>query len=211
MSSRDGQDDARSSQGVGQRADEQDVRSESEELPATQQQVEDREDDEDRDDPRHNDDLEESDRTDGQAEVSLREEPVELEHGSPRDQSSAEAGASELSPNYAAPSVAEMGDDVHGGAEAQVPLPGDLGAGGESDHNRHGTDTSDADIESMNADQLRHLVSEMRLDHENQLQAEERARSEVEEMCLRIEKHFKAEKVTRAHTLVSTALSGWLF
>lgn len=51
------------------------------------------------------------------------------------------------------------------------------------------------DLSTMDAPELRQLVLQMRADHNQQLQAEERARAEVEDMCLRIEKHFKAEKV----------------
>jgi hypothetical protein len=50
-------------------------------------------------------------------------------------------------------------------------------------------------IDKMSSADLRKLIERMRKEHEEQLHAEERARAEVEDMCLRIEKHFKAEKV----------------
>lgn len=50
------------------------------------------------------------------------------------------------------------------------------------------------DLSKMDASSLRELILQMRTDHNQQLQAEERSRAEVEDMCLRIEKHFKAEK-----------------
>lgn len=62
-------------------------------------------------------------------------------------------------------------------------------------HARHEEPASDEpDVSTMDAPALRELILQMRTDHNQQLQAEERARAEVEDMCLRIEKHFKAEK-----------------
>lgn len=55
-------------------------------------------------------------------------------------------------------------------------------------------DHDEPDLTALDAPALRGLILQMRTDHNQQLQAEERARAEVEDMCLRIEKHFKAEK-----------------
>lgn len=189
MKSQDDQDDALSSEGGGQRGGEQEPRSESEELPPSQRQDEDRLGDSNAEESGQHEETANSYRGMGESEVD-QQDPAEPEDGSTRDRSNVEAVTDELSPEYAAPSSTE---NLGAEAEEQQQTPADLD---ERDHTQHVEgDTLDAETESMNADQLRYLVSQMRHDHENQLQAEERARSEVEEMCLRIEKHFKAEKV----------------
>jgi len=48
---------------------------------------------------------------------------------------------------------------------------------------------------NMGAEQLLVEIRRMRREHSEQMDAEERARLELEDMLLRIEKHFKAEKV----------------
>lgn len=61
------------------------------------------------------------------------------------------------------------------------------------DHVR--SDELQDDLSALDAHQLQTLVRQMRVEHAAQIEAESRARAEVEDMCLRIEKHFKAEKV----------------
>lgn len=55
--------------------------------------------------------------------------------------------------------------------------------------------SSPGEFESMTKEQLIQELRIMRQEHSEQMNAEERARSELEDMLLRIEKHFKAEKV----------------
>lgn len=63
------------------------------------------------------------------------------------------------------------------------------------------------DLSTMDAPALRELVLQMRTQHSQQLHAEERARAEVEDMCLRIEKHFKAEKARQPGLLLGHSLN----
>lgn len=65
---------------------------------------------------------------------------------------------------------------------------------------------SDEQLEAMSAEELRDMVRGMRAQHAEQLDTESRARAEVEDMCLRIEKHFKAEKVCTAPRCASGTL-----
>ena len=71
---------------------------------------------------------------------------------------------------------------VHNGDDASAPVA-------TSEH----ADDSD-DLAGLDADALRALVRHERGEAAAQLDAEARTRAEVEDMCLRIEKHFKAEK-----------------
>jgi hypothetical protein len=63
----------------------------------------------------------------------------------------------------------------------------------------HGS-AEDAELARMSSGELRGLVGRLRGEHEAQLALEARTRAEVEDMCLRIEKHFKAEKARRPRT-----------
>lgn len=92
----------------------------------------------------------------------------------------------------------EAGDEEHEGLAEIQEQDDKEGIRQSIVHARHEEPAGDEpDVSTMDAPALRELILQMRTDHNQQLQAEERARAEVEDMCLRIEKHFKAEKAAR--------------
>jgi hypothetical protein len=64
------------------------------------------------------------------------------------------------------------------------------------------------ELEALPAEELRAVVRALREEHAAQLDAEARARNEVEDMCLRIEKHFKAEKASHCLAIIPLACLG---
>lgn len=205
MNSRDGDDAALASSdegqgGSGQEGGEQkrgelDARSDSDEVATSQQQAGDQDQDDIHDiqeDMDQNERPDEAGAADDAAAAYQNDELASDGDGSSRDQRHADGG--NISPPLGQTSGTMPRDDSDLHIEPKEQRSPDAGHSQKPDETNR--DTLDPDVDGMNAEQLRELVYQMRQDHEQQLQAEERARSEVEDMCLRIEKHFKAEKVS---------------
>lgn len=94
--------------------------------------------------------------------------------------------------------ASSVNDTVEVNGEVRGAHPRGSAAGGSE-----GGEEGD-DLSGRSAAELRALVRAMRAEHAEALDTEARARAEVEDMCLRIEKHFKAEKAwSTAPTLQS--------
>eukprot|EP00892_Ulva_mutabilis_P002859 jgi/Ulvmu1/12574/UM092_0004.1 len=192
MNSQDGQEVARSSSTDGREGGEGGSRSDDVERPGSQGLAQEDEDEtrEETDKYRQSESVDAADderQNDNVAEAGAR---PSYDHSDPAP------GTGQLTPEHR-PSVVADDDDLPGMNSQQQPRISH-GSGHSEKSVMPNPDLMDPDIDAMDAQQLRQLVTHMRQDHEQQLQAEERARSEVEDMCLRIEKHFKAEKAARA-------------
>jgi hypothetical protein len=148
-------------------------------------------------------------------DVAARPQPNEADEAAAQSQKSVESSPADTEKHEEAQTKKEpVGDTAADGEEGRPPSASARASLGEGQdgQDEHDEDTAPSgahenhadgavpgadgqDLSSMDAAALRKLVLQMRTDHEQQLQAEERARAEVEDMCLRIEKHFKAEKV----------------
>jgi hypothetical protein len=108
-------------------------------------------------------------------------------------------GAGENPVDHSALEVNAEGQET-GGSDAQGTSPQEPDAAGVAqgtspqEPDAAGVATGD-DLDKVPADKLRAMIRNMRAEHAEQLDTEARARAEVEDMCLRIEKHFAAEKV----------------
>jgi hypothetical protein len=141
----------------------------------------------------------------------------EPEHSEQQDQDSLEPGEVAASPEAAgaidagaagaeATHSPDADNNAVNGSAVEQNAPGqEAGALGPEETGYQGPEAKNVapsgdDLDQLSAEELRTMIRRMRTEHAEHLDTEARARAEVEDMCLRIEKHFTAEKVCQIHS-----------
>jgi hypothetical protein len=128
-----------------------------------------------------------------------------LEDGPDPDDARDESGTHD-GPDEGGPNAGDMdAEDEQSPAETTPTRshPGAMDVNGASS-GHEGVDEDGDSLDGKSAAELREEIRQMRAMHERALDTEARARAEVEDMCLRIEKHFQSEKARQTHQLSLT-------